>query len=141
MLAGTREDIAALTRYRRMLGGAMRQAGVLAAAGLHALDHHVERLPQDHLHARKIAGTVLRARRADRHRAGGDEHRRLPARRGRADAATVVARAKERGVLVMAFAARTVRAVTHLDVSAEDCATAADVLAEAVAGTPSTAAG
>ena len=44
------------------------------------------------------------------------------------------ARAKERGVLVMAFAARTVRAVTHLDVSAEDCTTAADVLAECVSG-------
>ena len=48
---------------------------------------------------------------------------------GAPDAATVVARARERGVLVMAFAARTVRAVTHLDVTAEDCAAAADVLA------------
>ena len=53
---------------------------------------------------------------------------------GLPDAATVVARAKERGVLVMAFAARTVRAVTHLDVSAEACATAADVLADCVSG-------
>ena len=45
---------AALVRYRRMLGGAMRQAGVLAAAGLYALDHHVERLPEDHANARAI---------------------------------------------------------------------------------------
>ena len=49
-----------------------------------------------------------------------------------ADAATVVDRARERGVLVMAFAPRTIRAVTHLDVTATDCAAAADVLAECV---------
>ena len=152
VLAGRREDVAALTRYRRMLGGAMRQAGVLAAAGLHALDHHVERLPQDHLHARKIAGTLFSVPgvQIDIERV---ETNIVVFRLGEGapDAATVVARAKERGVLVMAFAARTVRAVTHLDVTAEDCATAADVLAdcaaaadvlaEAVAGTTSTAAG
>ena len=143
VLAGTREDIAALTRYRRMLGGAMRQAGVLAAAGLHALDHHVERLPQDHRHARAIGERARRRRPGCRSTSSALETNIVVFRLGEGapDAATVVARAKERGVLVMAFAARTVRAVTHLDVSAEDCATAADVLAEAVAGTPSTAAG
>jgi threonine aldolase len=52
---------------------------------------------------------------------------------GLPDAATVVARAKEQGVLLMAFAARTVRAVTHLDVTAEDCSTAADVLVDCLA--------
>jgi len=142
VLAGTREDIAALTRYRRMLGGAMRQAGVLAAAGLHALDHHVVRLPQDHLHARAIG---------ERLAAVGGVQIDLAALEtnivvfrlsdGAPDAVTVVARARERGVLTMAFAARTVRAVTHLDVSAEDCATAAEILAEAVLGTTPTAAG
>ena len=54
-------------------------------------------------------------------------------REGAPDAATVGARARERGVLVMAFAPRTIRAVTHLDVSAADCAAAADVLAGCVA--------
>ena len=54
VLAGTRDDVAALVRYRRMLGGAMRQAGVLAAAGLHALEHHVDRLADDHANARLI---------------------------------------------------------------------------------------
>ena len=54
VLAGGREDIAALVRYRRMLGGAMRQSGVLAAAGVHALEHHVERLAEDHANARLI---------------------------------------------------------------------------------------
>jgi threonine aldolase len=130
VLAGTREDIAALTRYRRMLGGAMRQAGVLAAAGLHALDHHLERLPQDHLNARKIAGKLYSTPGVELEIDAVETNIvvfRLG--EGRPDAAAVVARARERGVLVMAFAARTVRAVTHLDVGAEDCARAADVLA------------
>src|SRR5215210_5260391 len=52
VLAGRREDVAALVRFRRMLGGAMRQAGILAAAGLHALEHHVGRLGEDHRNAR-----------------------------------------------------------------------------------------
>jgi len=134
VLAGTREDIAALQRYRRMLGGAMRQAGVLAAAGLYALDHHVERLPEDHANARAI-GERLAAVDGVRVDLDALETNIVVFRLGEGlpDAATVVARAKERGVLVMAFAARTVRAVTHLDVSAEDCTAAADVLAECVA--------
>jgi threonine aldolase len=113
----------------------MRQAGVLAAAGLYALDHHVERLPEDHANARAI-GERLAA--VDRVRLDLD---RLETNivvfrlgEGAPDAATVVARARERDVLVMAFAARTVRAVTHLDVTAEDCAAAADVLADCVGG-------
>ena len=134
VLAGRREDVAALVRYRRMLGGAMRQAGVLAAAGLYALDHHVERLPEDHANARAIAERLAAV---DGVRLDLDRLEtnivvfRLA--EGAPDAATVVARARERDVLVMAFAARTVRAVTHLDVTTEDCAAAADVLADCVA--------
>jgi threonine aldolase len=134
VLAGSSADIAALVRYRRMLGGAMRQAGVLAAAGIHALDHHVERLAEDHANARLIGDRL--------HSCPGVEldiealetniivfH----LRDGAPDAAAVVARAAERDVLVMAFGPRTVRAVTHLDVSRADCERAADALAEAVA--------
>lgn len=134
VLAGTRADIGALVRYRRMLGGALRQAGVLAAAGLYALDHHVERLADDHANARVI-GERLAA--CDGVAIDVDTletnivvfHLREPA----PDAATVVVRARERGVLVMAFGPRTVRAVTHLDVSRADCEQAAEALAEAVA--------
>ena len=134
VLAGTRADIAALLRPRRMLGGALRQAGVLAAAGLYALDHHVERLADDHANAR-----VIGERLADRDGVELDldaletnivVFRLAP---GAPDAATVVARAAEREVLVMAFGPRTVRAVTHLDVSRADCERAAEALAEAVA--------
>jgi threonine aldolase len=54
-LVGSRELIARAHRIRKMLGGGMRQAGVLAAAALHALDHHIDRLAQDHAHARALA--------------------------------------------------------------------------------------
>jgi threonine aldolase len=128
VLAGTRADIAALERYRRMLGGAMRQSGVLAAAGVYALEHNVERLADDHANARLIGERL--------HACEGIELG-LPETNivvfGVPDAATVVARAAERDVLVLAFGPRTVRAVTHLDVSRADCERAADVLAEAVA--------
>jgi threonine aldolase len=134
VLAGTREDVDALVRYRRMLGGAMRQSGVLAAAGVHALEHHVERLADDHANARLIGERM--------HGCAGVQLDiyaletnivvfRLGA--GAPDAATVVARAAERDVLALAFGPRTVRAVTHLDVTRADCELAAEVLAGAVA--------
>ena len=55
VLAGSRELIEEAWRYKQMLGGAMRQAGILAAARLYALDHHVERLADDHENARVLA--------------------------------------------------------------------------------------
>src|SRR5262249_16922230 len=58
MLAGDRDFIRNCLRPRRMLGGAMRQVGILAAAGLYALDHHVERLADDHAHARLLAARL-----------------------------------------------------------------------------------
>jgi threonine aldolase len=54
-LAGPRELIARAHRVRKMLGGGMRQAGVLAACALHALEHHIDRLAEDHAHARRLA--------------------------------------------------------------------------------------
>lgn len=58
-LCGSRELIARAHRWRKMAGGGMRQAGVLAAAVLHALDHHVDRLAQDHAHARQLAEGLM----------------------------------------------------------------------------------
>jgi threonine aldolase len=133
VLAGRHDDIAALVRYRRMLGGAMRQSGVLAAAGVHALEHHVTRLAEDHANARVI-GERLAACRSVEIDLDGLETNIIVFRlqQGARDAPAVVARAAKRGVLVMAFGPRTVRAVTHLDVSRADCRQAAEVLAEAV---------
>jgi threonine aldolase len=132
LVAGSRERMAKARRMKHLFGGAMRQAGIVAAAGLYALEHNVERLAEDHANARAIG-----------ERLHGCDHVELGLpetnivvfglRAGAPDAATVVARAAERDVLVMAFGPRTVRAVTHLDVARADCERAADVLAEAVA--------
>ena len=133
VLAGTAADIAALVRYRRMLGGAMRQSGILAAAGVYALASHVERLAEDHANARLIGeavaaapGVALDLDRLETNIVVFRLQDEAP------DAATVVARARAEDVLVMAFGPRTVRAVTHLDVSRADCERAAEVLAAAV---------
>jgi threonine aldolase len=132
VLAGAREDIGALVRYRRMLGGALRQSGVLAAAGLYALDHHVDRLADDHANARVIGERLAACDGVTLNR-DALETNIIVFHLERTDAPTVVARAAERGVLVMAFGPRTIRAVTHLDVSRADCEEAAEALAAAVA--------
>ena len=133
VLAGSAADIAALVRHRRMLGGAMRQAGILAAAGLHALAHNLERMAEDHANARVI-GERLAATAGVEIDLGVLETNIVVFRLApdAPDAATVIARAREHDVLVMAFGPRTVRAVTHLDVSREDCERAGEVLAAAV---------
>ena len=130
VMAGTREDMARLVRYRRMLGGALRQAGVLAAAGLYALDHNLDRLDEDHANARVIGERVASAADVDLARL---ETNIVVFHLRERDAADVVAAARDEGVLVMAFGPRTIRAVTHLDVGSDDCATAAEVLAAAAA--------
>ena len=133
VMAGSREHIAAALRYRRMAGGAMRQVGIFAAAGLYALDHNVDRLAEDHANARRIADRVAESQFVALDPASVRTNILVfgltdvgP------DAATVVARARDRGVLVFAFGPRTVRAVTHLDVSADECERAGAILLEAI---------
>ena len=105
---------------RKRLGGGMRQVGVLAAAGLHALDHHVERLADDHAHARLLAEACgVDPAGVDTNIVAFD----VP------DAAAFVAAARKAGVLVGAVGARTVRLVTHLDIGRADAELAAKVLA------------
>ena len=133
VLAGSRELLSRATRHRRMLGGAMRQAGVLAAAGLYALDHNIERLAEDHANARCIADRLATSSKVELNLSSAQTNI-LVFRLGPTapDAATVVDRARQRGVLIFAFGPRTVRAVTHLDVSAAQCARAAEILLETV---------
>jgi threonine aldolase len=136
LLAGPREMIERAIRYRRMFGGAMRQVGIFAAAGLYALDHNVERLAEDHANARRIAERLAKSARIVIDLASVQTNILVFGLVADApDAPTVVARARERGVLVFAFGPRTLRAVTHLDVSTEQCARAADVLVETAEGT------
>jgi threonine aldolase len=133
LLAGSRELVQRCVRYRRMLGGAMRQTGVYAAAGLHALDHHIERLAEDHANARVIAERLAASKQLLLDLATVQTNILVfGLAPGAPDAATVVARAKERGVLILAFGQRTVRLVTHLDVNRQACERAADILMKIV---------
>ena len=130
MLAGRRELIERAVRYRRMFGGAMRQAGLVAAAGLHALDHDMARLVDDHANARRLAEVLVENPRVDLDLATVQTNIVVfHLRAGAADAATVVQQAAARGVLLFAFGPRTLRAVTHLDVSTADCVRAGGILA------------
>jgi threonine aldolase len=134
LIAGSQAAMTRAVRARRMFGGAMRQSGILAAAGLFALEHNLERLAEDHANARLIAERVAETR-AVIDLATVQSNIvifHLPA--ALPDAAEVVRRAQRDGVLVSAFAARTVRAVTHLNVTAAQCRRAGEVLARAVAG-------
>ena len=135
LLAGGRPLIERATRYRRMSGGAMRQVGIFAAAGLYALDHHLERLTEDHANARLIAERLAQSARIRIDLATAQTNILVFELSGDApDAATVVSRARERGLLIFAFGPRTVRAVTHLDVTREQCARAAEILVAIVDG-------
>ena len=134
VLAGTREIIARAHRARRMFGGAMRQSGILAAAGLWALDHNLDRLAEDHANARLLAERLAGLPGVELNLATVQSNIvifRLAA--NMPDAAMIVSRVAEVGVLVSAFAERTVRAVTHLDVTREECRRAGDLLAQVIA--------
>ena len=135
VIAGKAADIATAIRARRRFGGAMRQAGILAAAALYALDNNLARLPEDHANARALAGNLEGAKGVIIDMKTVQTNivifrTALDA----PDAATVVAKAREQGILVNPFAARTVRATTHLNVTREQCAKAGEVLARIVAG-------
>ena len=135
LLAGSKALIALADRHRRRMGGAMRQNGIFSAAALHALDHHLARLPEDHVNARRLAERVKQATDVQLDLATVQTNIvvfHLPASCA-VDAPTLCALARERGVLVNAFGPRTVRAVTHLDVNAAQCERAAAVLIELLA--------
>jgi threonine aldolase len=121
VVCGSREFVARAHRFRKMLGGGMRQTGVLAAAGLHALEHHLARIGDDHAHARllaeRLAGVAGIA--CD---VGGVETNIVNFDLPGGDAARFAAIAPER-----------VRAVTHLDVTRADIEDAVDRLTRAVA--------
>jgi threonine aldolase len=109
----------------------MRQAGILAAAGLYALDHNFERLAEDHRNARLLAERLAPLSGVRLDLATVETNIVIfRTEEGMPDAETVVARAREAGVLVSAFGRRVVRAVTHLDVTHDECRRAAEVLAE-----------
>jgi threonine aldolase len=131
MLAGTAGQIARARHYRKRLGGAMRQAGVLAAAGLIALEQRPARLHEDHENARFIAGSLskLPGFQVDAESVRTNIMIVDVAGTG-ITAAEFSRRVRERGVLINAVNDRQVRIVTHLDVSREQCELAVFSMAE-----------
>lgn len=126
VLAASSDLIARARRFRKQWGGGMRQAGILAAGCLHALDHNLERLAEDHENARLLAKGV-------RHpewklRTEPDTNIVLWDLQGDRDATWFTRELAGSGILASTFGPRTVRMVTHLDVSAADVARAVEVV-------------
>ena len=120
LVVGNRAAIDESRVWRKRMGGGMRQVGILAAAGLYALDHHVERLADDHRHARTLAEACgLDPATVDTNIVVVEHP----------DAATFVEKAKAEGILVAAVGPTAVRMVTHLDISDADVDRAARLLA------------
>lgn len=135
VLAGSGRFIHRARRFRKQWGGGMRQAGILAAGALYALDHHVDRLAEDHVHARALAEGIAHPQ--WRLRAAPDTNIVLWDLEGEPDSRAHVRQLAERGVLVSDFGPRTLRMVTHLDVDANGIDRVIDAvndLARSVAG-------
>jgi threonine aldolase len=120
LIVGARDVVDEARVWRKRLGGGMRQVGVLAAAGIYALDYNVERLVEDHDNARLLAEAC-----------GVSAETNIVVVDG-VDAPGLVEAARSRGVLVSAVGPSALRMVTHLDVSRADAQSAAAVLSELV---------
>lgn len=118
VLVGSRAFIAEARRVRKAMGGSMRQAGYLAAAGIYALDHHIERLQEDHDHARRLADTLRELPYVENIRPVETNiviFDLVPP----SNPAHFLAYLTQNGAKASAFGPQTIRMVTHLDVSAE----------------------
>ncbi len=132
MLVGSREVIERARVFRKALGGGMRQAGVLAAAGLIALEEMPKRLGEDHANARLLAEAIARCDAADIDPADVQTNIvifTLKQGSGESgDAPALIGKLREHGVLASAIGPHAVRLVTHYDVSRQDCERAASVV-------------
>ena len=134
MLVGSAEAMGRARELRKALGGGMRQAGVLAAAGLIALEEMPARLFEDHANARLLAEAVAAADAAEIDLETVQTNIAIFRLLSGGDAAEFCGVLKEHGVLASAVAERSVRFVTHLDVGREDCERAAEVVGKVLGG-------
>jgi len=132
MLVGSAEMIDQARLLRKALGGGMRQAGILAAAGLMALEQGPKRLHEDHANARLLAETLAHLDGVEIDLDAVETNIVIFKLKGGRKAEDLTARLKARGVLMTAVGPSSVRLVTHLDVSRGDCITAAEVLTEEI---------
>lgn len=135
LIAGSKEFISRARRFRKMVGGGMRQAGFLAAAGIYALDHHIARLEEDHRKAKKLAEGLA-----------GMPHVRIRPEEVETNilffdiakpewtAQQVAAVCREKGLLIHPTAKTRIRCVTHLNVSPGQIDQALAILQSAIKG-------
>ncbi len=136
VLLSSATNIKQARRLRKVFGGGMRQAGMLAAAGIYALDHHIDRLKEDHVRARELGALLMKR---------SEVEEVLPI-----DTNIVVARLQtgveqvgflkaleERGIKAVPFGPGTIRMVTHLDFSDEDLEQVAETLKQMSSLNPS----
>jgi threonine aldolase len=136
VIAGGADFIRRARRYRKMFGGSMRQAGVLAAAGIYALEQNVERLADDHQHAKLLAERLSTARGMCLNPQDVETNIvfiRLDPARARLDAYGLMQGMRQHGILAVAQNATTMRLVTHLDVSRAQVEEAGRVICELLA--------
>ena len=131
LLCGSREFISEARRVRKAMGGGMRQTGILAAAGLYALEHHIDRLAEDHANARLLAEGIADLPAVQLDPAEVETNIVIFDLVGaRYTASSLAEELKRRGVLVGAVGPMRIRMVTHLDVSRPDCERARDIIRE-----------
>lgn len=138
MLVGSEEQMARARLFRKALGGGMRQAGILAAAGLMALEEGPRRLHEDHANARLLAEALANIEGVSIDPNSVETNIVIFRLQGGRSAPELSARLKERGVLVNAFGPDAIRIVTHLDVSRGACIDAAETLAQEIEAMSST---
>jgi threonine aldolase len=131
MLVGSAKDMERARVFRKALGGGMRQAGILAAAGLIALEEMPWRLHEDQTHARLLAEAVAQCEAAEIDLSMVQTNIVI-FKLKHGDAGELVAALKANGVLCSAIGPQAVRLVTHFDVSRQDCESAAEVLVKAL---------
>lgn len=135
LVAGSKDFIKRVHRLRKMVGGGMRQIGFLAAAGIYALDHHIERLEEDHRKAKKLAQGLAEIKNIKINPADVETNILYfdvsPAER---TAPEVVLSCRQKGLLLHATGKTRIRCVTHLDVSFADIDKALNVIAEVMRG-------
>jgi threonine aldolase len=130
MLVGSAELMDQARLYRKALGGGMRQVGILAAAGLIALEQMPARLHEDHANARLLAEALANIESVDIDLDSVETNIVIFEVKGAVTAKELVARMKERGVLASSLGPTSIRLVTHRDVNREACIRAAEVITE-----------
>jgi threonine aldolase len=131
-IAGSREFIAQAWRLKQQMGGAMRQAGIIAGGGIFALRHHVSRLTEDHVNARRLAEGLAKLPGVVLDPASVETNIVIFELDSTVDAKLMLAALLARGVRMAAMGPRTIRAVTHLDVGPQQIEGALEVAAYAL---------